>query len=186
MSTNSIDRRSQSTRDAIGRAFLKLGGMRDFDRLNVGELAREAGIARSTFYAHYRGLDDYLARSFAAMLAGFARRERSNAILPVRDILAHVDAAGEGVSRLVADRRFPVMLIEGERALRRVAAERLTERLPKLGDIDRRSLATVLAAGFLSMLRDWLEQGRPTAAAALAGRFEAVEGLIAGLVGVKS
>lgn len=174
MSINSIDRRSQSTRDAIGRAFLKLGGMRDFDRLKVDELVREAGVARSTFYAHYRGLDDYLARSFAEMLAGFARRERSQAILPVRDILAHVAAAGEGAGRLAADRRFPAMMIEGERALRRVASERLACR-PALSEIERRTLATVIAAGFLSMLRDWLEHGRVVSADELARRFEVVE-----------
>lgn len=175
LSTNSIDRRSQSTRDAIGRAFLKLGGMRDFDRMNVEELAREAGVARSTFYAHYRGLDDYLARSFAAMLAGFARRERSEAILPVHDILTHVAAAGEGASRLVNDRRFPTMMIEGERALRRVASERLAAHRPLLGEIERRTLATIIAAGFLSMLHDWLEQGRAVSVDELAHRFEAVE-----------
>ena len=175
LSTNSIDRRSQSTRDAIGRAFLRLGGMRDFDRLNVGQLAREAGVARSTFYAHYGGLDDYLARSFAAMLAGLARRERSKAILPVRDILAHVAAAGDGAGRLVADRRFPVMMIEGERALRRLTAERLAACRPGLSEIERRTLATVITAGFLSMLRDWLEQGQAVSADELALRFEAVE-----------
>ena len=180
LSINSIDRRSQSTRDAIGRAFLRLGGMRDFDRLNVGELVREAGVARSTFYAHYRGLDDYLARSFAEMLAGFARRERSRAILPVRNILAHVAAAGEGAGRLVADHRFPMMMIEGERALRRVASERLAACRPVLSEIERRTLATVITAGFLSMLRDWLEQGRVISADELAFRFEAVEAKLFG------
>lgn len=178
--SNFIDRRSQSTRDAIGRAFLKLGGMRDFDRLKVGELVREAGVARSTFYAHYRGLDDYLARSFAAMLAGFARREQSAAILPVRDIMAHVAAAGESAGRLAADRRFPMMMIEGERALRRVASERLAACRPSLGEIERRTLATVITAGFLSMLRDWMEQGRVISADQLAQRFEAVEAKLFG------
>ena len=181
LSINSIDRRSQSTRDAIGRAFLKLGGMRDVDRLNVGELVREAGVARSTFYAHYRGLDDYLARSFALMLAGFARRERSQAILPVRDILAHVAAAGEGAGRLVADHRFPAMMIKGERALRQVASERLAVCRPELSEIERRTLATVISAGFLSMLRDWLEQGRSVSADQLALRFEAVETRLLGV-----
>lgn len=180
MTVNAIDRRSQATRDAIGKAFLKLGGMRELDRLRVGDLASEAGIARSTFYAHYRGLDDYLARSFAAMLGQLARHEPSEAILPVRDILAHIDSAGEGARRLAASDRFRPMLVEGELALRRVAAERLARRLPTLDAIERRSIATILAAGFMAMLRDGLQQPRSFQVVALAARFEAVELRIAG------
>lgn len=176
MSSNgSIDRRARSTRDALGRAFLSLGGMSEVDRLSVGQLARTAGIARSTFYGHYRGLDDYLARSFAAMLGTLARAENGAAILPVRDILAHVAAAGEGATRLVRSRHFATMMLEGEQALRRVASDRLGARRPELGEVDRRALATVLAAGFLAMLRDWLDHGRLIAADEVARRFEAVE-----------
>ena len=176
MSSNGrIDRRARSTRDALGRAFLSLGGMREVDRLRVGDLTRAAGIARSTFYGHYRGLDDYLARSFASMMGSLARLEPSAAILPVRDILAHVTAAGDSATRLAKGRHFAAMMIEGEVALRRVASDRLAERRPDLGEIDRRALATVPAAGFLAMLRDWLDQGRPIAADEVARRFEAVE-----------
>lgn len=176
MSSNGrIDRRALSTREALGRAFLSLGGMRAIDRLSVGELARTAGIARSTFYGHYRGLDDYLARSFATMLASMARAEDSARVLPVRAIVAHVAAAGDGATRLAQGRHFAMMMSEGEAALRRVAVDRLAARRPELGEVDRRALATVLAAGFLAMLRDWLDHGRPVDAAEIARRFEAVE-----------
>lgn len=176
MSNNGrIDRRAVATRDSLGRAFLSLGGMRAIDRLSVGELARTAGIARSTFYGHYRGLDDYLARSFATMLASMAGTAHSDRLLPVRAILAHVAAAGDGATRLAKGRHFARMMIEGETALRRVAGDRLAACRPNLTEVDRRALATVLAAGFLAMLRDWLQQGRPVTADEVARRFEAVE-----------
>lgn len=176
MSSNAaIDRRARATRDSIGRAFLKLGGIGGIEALSVGVLAREAGIARSTFYAHYRGIDDYLARGFAGMLQGLARAELGNAILPVRAILDHVVAAGEGASSLLADRRFPLMMVEGGLALKRVAIERLAERSPNLSEVERRSLATILSAGFLALMREWIEQGRKIPAGELAGRFETIE-----------
>ncbi len=176
MSNNgNIDRRVQSTRDALGRALLSLGGMQDIDRLSVGELARAAGIARSTFYGQYRGLDDYLARSFATMFDSLARAENSAAILPVRGILAHVAAAGDSATRLVKSRHFATMMLEGEHALRRMAADRLAAHRPDLSEVDRRAFATVLAAGFLAMLRDWLDDGCRIAPDEMARRFEAVE-----------
>jgi AcrR family transcriptional regulator len=176
MSSNgTIDRRARSTRDALGRALLSLGGMSALDRLSVGELARTAGIARSTFYSHYRGLDDYLARSFANMLASLARAEDSHRMLPVRAILAHVQAAGEGATRLAKGRHFAAMIAGGEAALRGVASARLALHHPALTEIDRRALATVMAAGFLAMLRDWLDQGRLVEPEEIARRFEAVE-----------
>lgn len=171
----SIDRRARSTRDALGRAFLSLGGMRAIDRLSVGELARTAGIARSTFYGHYRGLDDYLARSFANMLSSLARGGNRDRVLPVRAILAHVAAAGDAATRLAKGRHFAAMMIEGEAALRRVAGERIAARYHGLSEVDRRALATVMAAGFVAMMRDWLDQGRLVGPDEIARRFEAVE-----------
>lgn len=175
-----IDRRSRETRMRIGEALLRLGGMRAIDDIKVGDLAREAGIARSTFYAHYEGLGDYLARSFADMLGHFAIAdgERSAAILPVESILDHVAHAGAGADKLAVHRHFPTMLVAGERALRRVAEQRLADRRPDIVASDRRILATMLAAGFLALLRDWIEQGRVVAPQEVASRFCAAEALI--------
>ena len=83
--------------------------------------------------------------------------------------------SGDGATRLAKGRHFARMMIEGETALRRVAGDRLAACRPNLTEVDRRALATVLAAGFLAMLRDWLEQGRPVTTDEVARRFEAVE-----------
>ncbi|WP_051504018.1 TetR-like C-terminal domain-containing protein [Sphingomonas jaspsi] len=175
-----IDRRARETRMRLGEALLRLGGLRAIDDIRVGDLAREAGIARSTFYAHYQGLDDYLARSFADMLEHFARGdgERSEAILPVGSILDHVAAAGAGADRLATNRNFPAMSLAGEKALRRVAEQRLEARRPALDTTDRRTIASLLAAGFLSLLRDWIDQGRRVPASEIARRYAAAETLI--------
>lgn len=180
MTGNAIDRRALRTRNRIGAAFLRLGGVGSIDRLRVGQLAREAGIARSTFYAHFAGIEDYLARSFADMLAGFAASGPPGLILSVTAILEHVAAAGPGATMIARHRHFPRMLIEGENALRRVAEARLAQRLPTLDPAERRALAIALAAAFLAMLRDWMEDPHGRDPAEIAVRLQRIETRLAG------
>jgi AcrR family transcriptional regulator len=170
-----IDRRAVATRNRIGEAFLRLGGMRAIEAIRVEDLAREAGIARSTFYAHFKGLDDYMARSFAAMLEALASRGAGERILPVAAIVSHVTAVGEGAHRLARHRHFPRMLSEGERALRRVAELRLAARFPALDTTERSAMATMLAAGFLALLRDWMEDPHGRNPQEIPKRFETLE-----------
>ncbi len=172
MSGNSIDRRAKATRNRISEAFLRLGGMQAIETIRVDDLAREAGIARSTFYTHFSGLDDYMARSFAGMLESFASRGPADQVLPVTAIIDHVAGVGPGVERIARHRHFPNMLSEGERALRRVAEARLAERNPGLDPLERGAIATMLAAGFLALLRDWMEQPLGKDVQAIPKRFE--------------
>lgn len=180
MSGNSVDRRAVRTRYRISQAFLRLGGTRAIDQIRVDDLAREAGIARSTFYAHFQGLDDFMARSFAGMLKGFAGKGAAQHILPIAAILDHIGAVGSDVAKLARHRHFPRMLSEGERALRQVAEARLIEQQPALDPIERQSIATMLAAGFLALLRDWMEDPRDRSAADIATRFERLEQRLVG------
>lgn len=170
-----IDRRAHQTRQRIGEAFLRLGGIRAINLISVGSLAREAGIARSTFYAHYEGIDDYIVRSFAGMLSANAASQSGDQALPVRAILGHIAGSGEGARALSEYRGYAKMLRRGQNALRIFAANRLGKRLPNLDLIERRSMATMLAAGFIAMLQEWIEQGRSQSVDEMVRRFEAME-----------
>ena len=170
-----IDRRALQTRQRIGEAFLKLGGMRAISLISVEGLAREAGIARSTFYSHYQGIDDYISGSFASMLTATADTQSCDRVLPVQAILDHVAIAGKSVPALLEYRHYDKMMRRGEHALRIVAAKRLDKRFPSIAPVERRSIATMLAAGFISMLRDWIEQDRKLPVDEVVRRFEAME-----------
>src|SRR3954471_23818999 len=63
-----VDERTARTRAKIAHAIIGLGRQQPIDSITVGQLSREAGISRSTFYAHYGSLRDYLTRSYARML----------------------------------------------------------------------------------------------------------------------
>lgn len=91
----SIDARALRTRHLLAEALMSLGAARGVDDLDVGEIVEEAGVARSTFYAHYAGKDDFLVRSFVNMVAATktALRERypeREDLLPSRALFTHV------------------------------------------------------------------------------------------------
>ena len=66
------DRRARRTRAAIRSAFNRLILERGYAALTPGGIAEAADIGRSTFYEHYRGVDDLLAKSLGSLLAPLA------------------------------------------------------------------------------------------------------------------
>ena len=66
------DRRARRTRAAIRRAFNRLILERGYASLTSSGIAEAADIGRSTFYEHYRGVDDLLAKTLGGLLAPLA------------------------------------------------------------------------------------------------------------------
>ena len=64
-----VDPRVSRTRVLLAEALMSLGAAQDIETIEIGDLVEEAGIARSTFYAHFAGKDDFLVRSFVNMIA---------------------------------------------------------------------------------------------------------------------
>jgi len=175
-----IDERVQRTRTNIARAVIRIGQERGVDDLTVGQLAREAGISRSTFYAHFGSFEHYLAQSFANMVEGMAAHAAREAgpddrrILHVRHILEHVAAAGRYADEISQSRHRPRMLAAGEERLRRYIDGRLVSLRPHLAESDRAALARFVASGFIALLRSWMERGRKQSPEAVQQQFEAI------------
>ena len=133
-----IDARATRTRNALARALVTLGPRRGVDTLKVEELARTAGIGRSTFYAHFAGKGDFLTTSFVGMIdaceAAAAGDPARADPLPTRQLFAHVHGAGAFATAILRSREFP--------------------RVPA-----RREAAVFLAGGLMGMLRWWMEGG---------------------------
>jgi AcrR family transcriptional regulator len=66
------DPRSTRTRAAIVGAFRDLVLAGRYDRLRINEIARHAGVARSTFYEHYATKDELLGIGLHAPIAALA------------------------------------------------------------------------------------------------------------------
>ena len=58
--TKKLDRRILKTRKALFAAFDRLICSKDYDKITISELAREADIDRKTFYLHYASIDAML------------------------------------------------------------------------------------------------------------------------------
>lgn len=159
-----VDRRVADSRNRIANAIIELGQQQPIDRLTIGQLVVHAGISRSTFYAHFASLGDYLERSFGNMIEAHARRagaEEPNRhqLLTVSSILAHVSNAPRYVAAISRSKHRPRMLAEGERRLVIVADEKLRELRPDLSPARRLAMATFAAGGFMGTLRNWMEGG---------------------------
>ena len=175
-----IDRRSARTRNDIARAVIRLGQERGVDRLTVGELSRAAGVSRSTFYAHFGSLEDYLLRSFGTMLeqmAAHAERlagEEDRRLLQCELILDHVAGAPGYVSVISRSKYRPRMLLAGEQRLQRHVEARIQRLRPRLTKPERTELAHFVAAGFIAALRRWMESGMKQSPVEFRHRFESL------------
>jgi len=63
---DSDDQRAQRTRDRLGRALLELMRDKEYEDIEVREIAARAGVGRSTFYTHFEDKDDLLIRQSVA------------------------------------------------------------------------------------------------------------------------
>ena len=65
--------RSRKTREWLKEALLRLLARRDILDVTVSRLCQEAGVNRSTFYAHYQDIYDLLTKIEEDMLEDFQR-----------------------------------------------------------------------------------------------------------------
>lgn len=65
-----MDRRIQRTRSAIFNAVLDLMVEKETNKISVLELCRRADINKSTFYLHYKSMNDCLQSCFQAIMDG--------------------------------------------------------------------------------------------------------------------
>jgi AcrR family transcriptional regulator len=66
--TSTGDRRVRRTQAALQQALVHLAGERDLAEIAVADVAEHAGINRSTFYAHYRDVDELAEAACTAII----------------------------------------------------------------------------------------------------------------------
>jgi len=159
-----IDARALRTRHLLAEALMSLGAARGVDDLDIGALVEEAGVARSTFYAHYAGKDDFLVRSFVNMIAAIeatvrARRPDGEELLPSRPLFHHVYQAQDFARRMARAEMFAAQMAAGEAKLREIAEANLARLKPDWPRERRRETAVYVAGGLVGLLRWWMESG---------------------------
>lgn len=68
-----MDRRIKRTRTAVFNAILDLMVEKDANKITVMELCKRADINKSTFYLHYKSIDDCLQSCFQVVMDGVVK-----------------------------------------------------------------------------------------------------------------
>jgi AcrR family transcriptional regulator len=165
-----LDRRVQRTRARLGAALIELIQQQPFDSITVQAVLDRAGVARSTFYLHYRDKHDLFLSDadefLEAMATALARaRDQSARVAPVREFFAHVAEAESLYNALVEAGRIQDFLELAQEHFARGIERRLAE-LPRAAAATRATprpaLAHALAGAMLALLTWWLSrQPRP-------------------------
>jgi AcrR family transcriptional regulator len=130
-------------------AFVGLVLSRRYGEIRVGDIIANAGVARSTFYEHFRRKEDVLLAAMEPIL------------LPLRDAAnGHADQERLGaVLRHLWDKRALARILFESTAgplIQRHLAEMIAPRLTDDRPAARALLSRACAAGQLTMLRMWL------------------------------
>jgi AcrR family transcriptional regulator len=158
------DPRIARTRTLLADALMGLGAEKPIEAIDVGTLVDEAGISRSTFYEHFASKDDFLVRSFVDMLAGTeaafaaAYPERTD-LFASKPVFAHVGGAKDFVRSLIKSDVFHRQMAAGEVRLRAIVEANLERLKPELTAERRSETAVYVAAGFIGLLRWWMQGG---------------------------
>ena len=144
---------SQTARRALLDAFAELALSRRYHEFGVGLIARQAKVARSTFYYHFRSKDELLLQNLAPMFAALAGMAVADGPSPeVEAWTAHVWEHRARASRMFAGatgRKIAAALAsEVMRALQDHARDQAGRRLAPL-------LADQIAGGMLGLLQSW-------------------------------
>ncbi len=150
---NEADSRAQRTQQALFEAFTTLVLQRPYDDIRIADIIQQAGIARSTFYQHYRNKDDILVNSMHGMLVVLADaatgRGRHGAVQHILEHFWENRQLGRIILNSPAYRRITTELAQ-------IIEARWQETPPPASGIPARLLSIQLAEGQFSVIRTWL------------------------------
>lgn len=144
------------TRGWIVTAFNRLVLRRRYEKLSVGEVARQAGVGRSTFYEHFNGKDEVLRLAVEPLLlplahaaVGCGHAQRVEAVLQhIAEQRVRALALLDGPARAQVEEAL-ANLIFSRLEVRRVADDAAVRRLESVR----------LAGAQVALLRAWLKEG---------------------------
>jgi len=165
-SMRKADARVRRTRMQLGTAFLNLIIERPVREVTVQDVLDRSGVGRSTFYLHYRDIDDLLLSQldmFCETMSNVLsnQKDKSHRVVPVAELFAHIGNENK-LYRVLSDSghiKDFYDLAEGHFA--RGIERRLVEsgRLPNLPPREIAARAAALSGSMLALLRWWLDRG---------------------------
>jgi len=195
------DKRVRRTRDVLGDSLVKLMHEKRFEEITVQHILDDAGVSRSTFYAHFSDKNDLFlsdAEEFFEMMASALslHRDKSRRLAPVREMFEHAAEWRPFVNAMTEAGKIQDVLEIGRECFARGIARRIEEmdgkepagmaagrsvevRVSGAAVRNRngtaRSMATpvsqMLAGALMGLMSWWLHAGQGISAAEMDERF---------------
>jgi AcrR family transcriptional regulator len=166
-----IDRRAFKTRQALHQTLIRLIGERDYDDITVSDIADEANVGRSTFYAHFTDKDDLL-RSGTGHLRDLLRQEHDGAVAEEdrpetralgfsRFMTEHLKEQHQLYRAMMRGRAGPIIIDQIRQYLSEIVRKELTHRghkLPARTPTPEFAVQFIVGA-YMSTVTWWLDRG---------------------------
>jgi AcrR family transcriptional regulator len=157
------DPRVLRSRRALGDALVDLLHEQRFDDITVQDILDRAGVARATFYAHYRNKQDVLHSGLEQLFAflGVVLDRSPSAgtrLVPVTEFLEHIRDADVFIASLRASGRLDEMSELTTAFVADMIKRRIARSDGVIDTISPALLSRMLAAAFMEMFRWWMEQ----------------------------
>jgi AcrR family transcriptional regulator len=152
-----LDPRTRRTSDALRETLVKLVRNRCYDQIRIADVVRGSGVGRSTFYDHYKGLDDMIVETMADMLEALSTVvDEEPALVHIAHILEHFRENRTFARHLLSapsTAQVARRIVDGlgERIACRL--ERRASRVDARPLIDTRLAARYVAAGQMEIIR---------------------------------
>jgi len=166
LSMRNDDARIRRTRMQLGTALLNLIIEKPIREVTVQDVLDRSGVGRSTFYLHYRDIDDLLLSQLEMFCEAMSnvlsdRKDKSHRVAPAAELFAHIGNQNK-IYRVLSDSghlKDFYELAEGHFA--RGIERRLIEsgRLKAVPPRELAARATALSGSMLALLRWWLDRG---------------------------
>jgi AcrR family transcriptional regulator len=189
VTASSGDRRIRRTRQALTDALVEVALEKRYEAMTVQDLLDRADVGRSTFYAHYRGKDDLLLRSFERMLWMLDASMDGNGtghtrLFPVRELFQHVGASRQFHGAVAQARMLDRLYHAATECLTTMIGKRIAARGDRQPGAAPAVLAARAAAGSLvALLRWWVDQESAEAPELMDEAYHAL--VLPGVLGVE-
>ena len=155
------DRRSQRTREALGKAFVELLTEKGYDALSIKDVIERANVGRSTFYSHYADKDELFVGQLDRLMDLLSRHDPQehaevNPFFPSLGLFHHIKQQRKLYRILTFGSGADVLT----RHLQKSMTEKIEQRLAPEGqkyDVPIPVIANFLAGSFLSLVRWWMD-----------------------------
>lgn len=160
------DARIRRTRMQLGTALLNLIVERPIREVTVQDILDRSRVGRSTFYLHYRDIDDLLLSQLEMFCEAMSttlsnQRDKSLRVAPVAELFAHI-GNGNQLYRVLSDSGHLKDFYElAEGYFARGIERRLSEsgRLKSVPPRELAARASALSGSLFALLRWWLHRG---------------------------